>query len=53
MERSDSASSVDAILRDRVIASVDRIVRMMDTAAKAEAARSPDAPALPPPDRSA
>ena len=38
MARSTPALSVDTILRDRLIASVDRIVHMMDASAKAEAA---------------
>lgn len=46
MARSTTAVSVDNILRDRLIASVDQIVRMMGSAAKAEAARSPDVPSL-------
>jgi hypothetical protein len=46
MARSTTAVSVDTILRDRLIASVDRIVHMMGAAAKAEAARSPDVPSL-------
>jgi hypothetical protein len=46
MARSTTAVSVDTILRDRLIASVDRIVHMMGSAAKAEAARSPDVPSL-------
>lgn len=46
MTRTTAAVSVDTILRDRLIASVDRIVHMMGAAAKAEAARSPDVPSL-------
>jgi hypothetical protein len=46
MARSAPALSVDTILRDRLIASVDRIVHMMGAAAKAEAARAPDVPSL-------
>ncbi|MDB5479933.1 MAG: hypothetical protein JWO83_986 [Caulobacteraceae bacterium] len=46
MARSIPALSVDTILRDRLIASVDRIVHMMDASAKAEAAKSPDVPSL-------
>ncbi len=46
MARATSAVSVDAILRDRLIASVDRIVHLMGATAKAEAARSPDVPSL-------
>ncbi len=46
MARSTPAPSVDMILRDRLIASVDRIVQMMDSSAKAAAARSPDVPSL-------
>lgn len=46
MTRATAAASVDTILRDRLIASVDRIVHMMGAAAKAEAARSPDVPSL-------
>ncbi len=34
------------ILRERLIASVDRIVEMVDASAKADAARSPDVPSL-------
>lgn len=46
MARTSTAVSVDAILRDRLIASVDRIVHLMTPAAKAEAAKSPDVPSL-------
>lgn len=46
MTRATAAVSVDTILRDRLIASVDRIVHMMGAAAKAEAASSPDVPSL-------
>jgi hypothetical protein len=46
MTRSTAAVSVDAILRDRLIASVDRIVQLMDAGAKVEAAKSPDVPSL-------
>lgn len=46
MSRSTTALSIDTILRDRLIASVDGIVRMMSAAAKAEAAKSPDVPSL-------
>jgi hypothetical protein len=46
MARQAPALSVDMILRDRLIASVDRIVHMMGAAAKAEAARAPDVPSL-------
>lgn len=46
MPRPPSAAAVDAILRDRLIASVDRIVHLMSPAAKAEAARSPDVTSL-------
>src|SRR5580693_4637236 len=46
MARSTPALSIDTILRDRLIASVDRIVQMMDASAKAEAAKSPDVPSL-------
>jgi hypothetical protein len=46
MARSNVAPTVDSILRERLIASVDRIVRMLPAAAKAEAARSPDVPSL-------
>jgi len=41
-----TAISVDTILRDRLIASADRIVQMMSAAGKAEAAKSPDVPSL-------
>ncbi len=40
------ALSVDTVLRDRLIASVDRIVGMMDASAKAAAASTPDVPSL-------
>jgi len=46
MARSTPALSVDTILRDRLIASVDRIVGMMDASAKAAAAKTPDVPSL-------
>jgi hypothetical protein len=46
MARPASAVSLDGILRDRLIASVDRIVSLMNASAKAEAARSPDLPSL-------
>jgi hypothetical protein len=38
--------SIDSILRERLFASVDRIVDMMGAAAKVEAAKSPDVPSL-------
>lgn len=46
MARSAIVPSIDTILRERLIASVDRIVRMMDADAKAQAAQSPDVPSL-------
>jgi hypothetical protein len=46
MPRATTVASVDAILRDRLIASVDRIMRLMTPTAKAEAAKSPDVPSL-------
>ncbi len=46
MARSTPALTVDTILRDRLIASVDRIVGMMDASAKAAAAKTPDVPSL-------
>ena len=46
MVRSAKAPSVDTILRERLLASIDRIVHMMNAAAKAEAAKSPDVPSL-------
>lgn len=46
MTRPAPALSVDTILRDRLIASVDRIVHMMGASAKAEATRTPDVPSL-------
>jgi len=46
MAPSSPALSVDSILRDRLIASIDRIVQMTSAAAKAEAATSPDVPSL-------
>jgi hypothetical protein len=46
MARAITAPTIDTILRERLIASVDRIVHMMGPAAKAEAAKSPDVPSL-------
>jgi hypothetical protein len=46
MARAHTAAPIDAVLRDRIHASVENIVRMMATAAKAEAARTPDIPSL-------
>jgi hypothetical protein len=46
MARASTAISVDVILRDRLIASVDRIMSLMSPTAKAEAAKSPDVPSL-------
>lgn len=48
MARSNAATrlQIDSILRDRILASVELIVRMMPAAAKAEAARSPDVSSL-------
>jgi hypothetical protein len=46
MARATAAISVDTILRERLIASVDRIVQMMTTDGKVEAACSPDVPSL-------
>ncbi len=46
MAPSTTAISIDTILRDRLIASVDRIVQMMSATAKTEAAKTPDVPSL-------
>jgi hypothetical protein len=46
MAPSTTAISIDTILRDRLIASVDRIVQMMSDTAKTEAAKTPDVPSL-------
>jgi hypothetical protein len=46
MARPATVASVDAILRDRLIASIDRIVQLMDASAKVAAAKSPDVPSL-------
>jgi hypothetical protein len=43
---SRSAAPIDTILRERIIASADRIVGMMEPAARAEAAKTPDVPSL-------
>jgi len=46
MARASAAASVDTILRDRLIASVDRIVSLMNAGSKVEAAKSPDVATL-------
>lgn len=46
MARANPVAPIDTILRDRIIASADRIVHLMAPAARAEAAKTPDVPSL-------
>lgn len=46
MSRTAASSDIDTILRDRLVGSVDRILRMMSTTAKSTAIASVDVPTL-------